>query len=78
MIEYHMMNDFRGALHSFQGFTKNEPSMVPNGCKNNTNGIKVSVITLFAVVHVFRGFVSHNNSSANCIPHHPTRDIAIH
>ena len=73
-----MMNDFRDLLHSFHGFTKNEPSMVPNTCKYITNGIKVSVMTLFAVVHVFRGFVSHNSSSANCIPHHPTRDIAIH
>jgi hypothetical protein len=72
------MKDFRGALHSFHGFTKNDPNTVPNVCKNNTNGINVSVITLLAVVQSFRGFVSHNNSSANCIPHHPTRDIAIH
>ena len=73
-----MMNDLRDLLHSFHGFTKNDPIIVPNTCKYITNGINVRVITLFAVVQDFRGFVNHNSSSANCIPHHPTSNIAIH
>jgi hypothetical protein len=35
-------------------------------------------MTLFAVVHPLRGFVSHIKNSANCIEHHPIKTTPIH
>jgi hypothetical protein len=60
------------------GFTKNEPNIGKIGCDININGISVSVITLFIVVHDLRGLVSQSNNSATCIEHHPVIISAIH
>ena len=75
---YMAINNFLFLLHFHHGFTKNEPKIIPMGCINKTRGIRVSVITLFIVVQDLRGSVSHSNSSANCIPHHPTIIKPIH
>ena len=78
MTEYQIINDFLESLQFFHGVTKNDPNIEPMDCKNNTNGISVSVIILLIVVQDLRGFVNHSNSSANCIPHQPTREQPIH
>ena len=77
-MEYVTINNLRLLLHSDHDFTKNEPNRAHNGCDTSTKGISVSVINLFIGVHDLRGFVSHNNISTNCIPHHPTIIKPIH
>jgi hypothetical protein len=72
------INSFLFWLHFDHGFTKNDPKIIPIGCINKTKGISVSVNILFICVQDLRGLVSHSNSSANCIPHHPTIIKPIH
>ena len=73
-----IINSFLFLLHLDHGFTKNDPKIIPMGCINKTKGIRVSVNILFICVQDLRGLVSHSNSSANCIPHHPTIIKPIH
>jgi hypothetical protein len=77
-IENRIMNIFLVSLDFAQGITYNDPHNEPSGWNINTNGMSVHVIILFQTVQSFLGFVSHNKSSANCIPHHPIKEIPIH
>jgi hypothetical protein len=78
IIQYPTISIRLFSLHFDQGFTKNDPNTAKTGCEINISGISVSVITLFVVVQDLRGLVSHNNSSATCMEHHPVIINAIH
>jgi hypothetical protein len=69
MTEYATIKRQRFWLHWDHGFTNKEPTAGASPCKHNINGTKVIVMSLFAGVHPFRGFVNQSKSSANWIEH---------